>query len=231
MHRGKDEVACQCRLHRHGRRLAIPNLTDHNYVRILAHDAAQSARKVETDFRLNLDLIDTGKLVLDGVFERDDLHLGTVDPAHEGVKARGLAGTCGSGQKYDTRSHLEVFKDARFDVGREPEQAHVINQSRLAQESQHGALTTFVQRQSRNADIDFLAADTQLDLSILGAPAFGDIHRGKYLESRDDRQHHRRRNAFNLLEHPVDAETHSSPTRVRLNVHVRCAAAQGLGNQ
>ncbi len=231
VHRGKNEVAGQCGLHCHGRRLAIANFTNHDDVGILAHDAAQSARKVVTDFRLHLDLVDTVELVLDGIFERDDLHLGTVDAAHEGVQARGLAGACGPGQKDDARGHLEVFEDARFDVWREPEQAHVINKGRLAQESQHGALATFVQRQSRNADIDFLAADSQLDLAILGPPALGDIHRGKNLESRDERQHHRRGNALDLVQHAVDAVTHAGPARVRLDVHVRCAAAQGLGDQ
>ena len=33
------------------------------------------------------------------------------------------------------------------------------------------------------------------------------------------------------MEYAVNAETHTSPARVRLNVHVRRTAAQGLGNQ
>ena len=117
MHRRKDEVTGQSRLHDHGCSLPIPNLTHHDDVRILAHDTAQSARKVEAYVRLNLNLIDAGKLILDGVFERDDFYLGTVDPAHEGIKARGLARSCGSGQKNDARRHLEVFKNLRFNVG------------------------------------------------------------------------------------------------------------------
>ena len=53
------------------RRLAIPDLTDHYDVGILAVDGAESHGKGQTSEWAHLDLIDAGELVLHGILDRD----------------------------------------------------------------------------------------------------------------------------------------------------------------
>ena len=57
----------------------ITNLTDHNDVRVLAHDGTQPRGKAEADLGFDVDLVDTAQLVLDRVLDGNDLFVGRVD--------------------------------------------------------------------------------------------------------------------------------------------------------
>ena len=61
-------MPCQGSLNRDASCLEIANFTDHDNIGILAQDRAQRHREIKTDLRLNLDLVDAGKLVLDRIF-------------------------------------------------------------------------------------------------------------------------------------------------------------------
>ena len=74
MQRAQHEVTGERRLHSHPRRVLVTNLADHDDVWVLSQHAAQCAREGEADLRVDLDLIDQWKLVLDRVLHRHDVH-------------------------------------------------------------------------------------------------------------------------------------------------------------
>src|SRR5205814_156058 len=87
----------------------IADFADHDHVRILADDVPQSCRECKTDLRVHMDLVDTIHLILDGIFDGDDLANRTVDALQGTVKRRALSTACRtSNQKYSMRfgSHL-----------------------------------------------------------------------------------------------------------------------------
>ncbi len=58
----------------------VTHLTDHDDIRVLTHDGAQCPGEVQADGRLDLNLIDALELILDRVFDGDDLALGGIEP-------------------------------------------------------------------------------------------------------------------------------------------------------
>ena len=81
--------------------LEITDLTNHDDVGILAHDVAQAGGKGETDLRVHVNLVDALHLVLNWVFDRDDLTVGDVDPLQSAVKRGALAAASRAGDKKD----------------------------------------------------------------------------------------------------------------------------------
>src|SRR5882724_1495662 len=73
MHRGKHEMAGQCRLNRDLCSLRIANLTHHDLVRIVAQNGAQAAREGQPLLLIDRNLQYAGQLVFDGIFDRHDL--------------------------------------------------------------------------------------------------------------------------------------------------------------
>ncbi len=58
----------------------VAHLTDHDDIRVLTHDGAQRPGEIQADGRLDLNLVDAFELILDRVFNGDDLALGRVEP-------------------------------------------------------------------------------------------------------------------------------------------------------
>ncbi len=48
----------------------IPDLANHNNIRILAQKSPQSSRKIQTNFLVHLNLINSGKVKLNRIFSR-----------------------------------------------------------------------------------------------------------------------------------------------------------------
>ena len=69
----------------------VANFTDHDDVRILAEDGAESIGKAQTDFGFDGNLINSGELVFDGVFDCDDIILGVIQFTEDGLKGGGFA--------------------------------------------------------------------------------------------------------------------------------------------
>ncbi|KAG0921612.1 hypothetical protein G6F31_020251 [Rhizopus arrhizus] len=88
---GQHQLACQRRLDGDARGFQIAHFTDHDDVRVLAHDAAQGVGEIQADLRLGLDLVDALDLVFDRVFDGDDLDVGGVELAERGIQRGGLA--------------------------------------------------------------------------------------------------------------------------------------------
>lgn len=68
---GEDEVACERCLDGGFGGFLIANLADHDDVGIVAEDCAEAGCEVQSDFGVDLDLIDAVDVILDGVFYGD----------------------------------------------------------------------------------------------------------------------------------------------------------------
>ena len=91
VHRGKHQVAGQRRLHRDLRGFRVADLADHDLVRVVAQNRAQAARKGQSLFLVDRNLQHAGQLVLDRVFDGDDLVVAVVDLGDRGIERGGLA--------------------------------------------------------------------------------------------------------------------------------------------
>jgi len=68
---------------------------------------AQALRKGEADLRVDLQLGDAGELVLDGIFNREDLHVRRVELGQTRVERRRLPGAGRAGDEDDPVRFLE----------------------------------------------------------------------------------------------------------------------------
>ena len=96
----------------------IPNLADQDDIRILSEDGAQPRGEGETNRLVDLGLIDALDLVLDRVFQGDDLRAGGAQGIQRRIQRRGLpaAGRAGD-QDHPVRPTddlLELPEDGRW---------------------------------------------------------------------------------------------------------------------
>src|SRR6266568_4449671 len=105
----EDQVSRQGRADGDIRSFKVADFTDHNDVRILAHDVAQPSSECQPDLRIHMDLVYAVHLILNGIFYRNDLPNRTIDALESAVKCRALAAARRTrNEKYSVRlgSHL-----------------------------------------------------------------------------------------------------------------------------
>src|SRR5258708_4884261 len=110
-------MACQRRLDRNTRSLDIADLADHDDVRVLTKDGAQRMRKIQPNFRLDLDLVDALHLVFNGVLNRKYLSLGAIEQLQRRIKRRRLAAARRAGDQNDSVWLLQQPFERRDVVG------------------------------------------------------------------------------------------------------------------
>src|SRR5437868_5826887 len=74
------------------RGLLIPDLADHDDIRILPYDAPEHGSESNTDRSVRLHLVDAPHFVLDGVFDGRDIADAVIYLLKPGVERGGLAG-------------------------------------------------------------------------------------------------------------------------------------------
>src|SRR4030042_2318676 len=74
--------------------LKIPDLTDHDDIRVLSDDMSQRVRKVQADLGFHLDLIYPFQLVFDRVFNGYDFFVRGIDLIQCPVKCCGFSASC-----------------------------------------------------------------------------------------------------------------------------------------
>src|SRR5579872_6472182 len=111
----EHEMAGQRRLDRDLGRLAIAHLADHNDVGVVTEDRPEDGGERETDFRVDRDLGHALHLVLDWVFDRDDLHARLIQAVECAVERRAFARTSRARDEHYamglTDQALETFQD------------------------------------------------------------------------------------------------------------------------
>ena len=226
--RGQDQVAGLRRLQGDSGRLLIADLADQHDVRILAQDRAQPRGERHPGPRVDLDLVDPLQLVLDRVFDRDDVLDRRFDPVQRRVQGRGLAAAGRAGhQDHPLRSRQEILEPLQ-EIGGEAQLTHIGARAGAVEEADDHLLAK-VGRQGGDAQIDFPLLHAQAAAAVLRLAPLGDIH------PRDDLQprHHGRlqmlRNLQDVPQHPVHALPDLKPALLRLDVDVAGAGLRGIG--
>jgi hypothetical protein len=63
----------------------VPDFTDQNHVRVVSQDCPEASGKGQTHLRVDLNLVDPLKLILDRILGRDDLDVLGLDLAERAV--------------------------------------------------------------------------------------------------------------------------------------------------
>src|SRR5215475_12147951 len=92
-------------------RLNVTNLTDHDDIRVLAKDRPQPRGKGQLNLRIHLHLPNAPQLILNGVFDGNDIFVTGVNPTECSVQRGCLAGTGGSSHQHDTMTLQDQLID------------------------------------------------------------------------------------------------------------------------
>ena len=98
-------------------------------------------------------------------------------------------------------------------------------------ENPHDDRLAVHRRHRRHAKVDFLALHAQADATILRQPSLGDVEVRHDLDPRNDRRGQAPRRRFHFVQHAVDAVTDDQPVLERLDVDVRRAHLERVGDQ
>ena len=183
--------------------LQVTNFADHHDIRILTQDRAQRLGKVQSNLRLNLNLVDSGKLVFDRIFDGKQLQFRTIEMLQRRVKRCRFSASGRAGHKDDTvrQRHQAMQVGLRCLIKAKLREIEL--DARAVENSHHN---TFAEdrRQRRNTNIDLDATHGRLDAAIMRQSSLGDIELGHDLDSRGQRSPERRRNEPLLLQESVD---------------------------
>src|ERR1044072_8076206 len=112
----KDQVAGERRLDSNLRRLVVADFADHDLVRVVAQDGAQTAGERQTLLLVDGNLRDAVELVLDRVFDGNDLVFFVPYLVEPGVQRRRLTRTSGAGDEH----HAIGLGDVAAEVAQNP---------------------------------------------------------------------------------------------------------------
>ena len=216
--RGQHEVTGEARLHRHLRRLQVPDLTHENHVGVLSQDRAQRRGEGHVSLRLDLDLSQPLQFVFHRVFDRHDVDLARGELGERRVEQGRLAGAGWTGDHHDAvaepeqptepgelrRGHAEVL---------EPPRALGI------EEADHGLLRLAC-RHGGDAQVERAARDLNTRPPVLRSQPVGDVQLAHDLDARDDSVQGRERELHEGPQHPVHAEPHRAALAPGLEVDV-----------
>ena len=99
--RAEDKVTGHRRANGDVRRFDIANFSDHDDVRILSQNVAQTFGKRQIDFRFHIDLRNARQPIFHRFFDRDDAALHRIDAAEKTIERSRFAGTGRAGHEND----------------------------------------------------------------------------------------------------------------------------------
>ena len=217
--RGEDQVAGESCADGDFRRFEVAHFPDHHDVRVAAQNRAQGASEGEVDLRLDRDLHHAGELVLDRVFHRDDAPLHGVEHGKKGVKRRAFAAAGRAGEQDDAVGLRDELADLALGGGREAKQREI---EFIAGEKTEADAFAGDGGNRRDADVDGLVIQLEVDAAILRHAALGDVEIGHDLDARNHAglQHLDLSRHGHLVEHAVDAVADAQIVFQRLDVDV-----------
>ena len=119
---GEDEVSGERRVDGDLRGLRVADFADENLVGIVTQNGAQAAGEGEALFLVDGNLRDAANLVLDRIFDGDDLVFVALDLVERGVERRGLAGAGGAGDQHHAVGLANIAAEAAQDRHRRSRQ-------------------------------------------------------------------------------------------------------------
>ncbi|MCY1455500.1 hypothetical protein D9M71_726380 [compost metagenome] len=157
MQGGQHQVPRQRGLHRNLGGLPIADLAHHDHVRVLSQDGTQTTGEGHVDLAVDLSLADAGKVVLDRVFDGEDIARYLVEVRKRGVQRRGLAGTGGPGDQENAMWFLQHAHEASTHRTGHLQVVDVQTHCLLVQQTQHHPLAVGG-GQGRHPHVHFMAS-------------------------------------------------------------------------
>src|SRR5713101_2516361 len=179
----EDEVAGQRGLDGDLRRLAVADLADHDHVRVLAKEAAQTVGEGEVDLRVHRRLRDALELVLDRVLDGHDVEVRPVDLAEGRVERGGLAAPGGPRHQHDPVRLVDQPLHGGELVLVHPDLGEVEQHRALVEQAHDDALAEHGGR-GGEADVDVAAGELHADAAVLRQALLRDVQAAHDLHAR-----------------------------------------------
>ena len=180
VNRGKNQVPGQRTANRHLCRVGIPNLPQHNHVRVLPQECPQGTRERQTDLLLQLHLINPLQRVLHGVLYRENITRYIVQQTKCSVQ-RGTfprpSGTTDQHQPVRVTNRRQV----RLQLFTAKSQVSQFQQLHLPRQQTHHHLLPVDRRQRRNPHVKPIPARIMQNTPVLRQSLFRNIQIGKDL--------------------------------------------------
>src|SRR5208282_2219455 len=176
---GEHEVAGQRRLDGDLGGFVVANFAHHDLVRVVTQNGAQPTGERQTLFFVNRNLGDAADLILDRVFNGDDLVLVGLDLVDGGVERRGFAAARRPGDQYHAVRLLDVPAETAQVVLVEPDHVErellkLLAHRLFVEHAEHGVFA--VDRgHDRNSEVDGAPAVFHSKAAVLGHAALGNI--------------------------------------------------------
>ena len=111
MQRAEQLLAGQGGANRHRRGFRVADFPDHQRIRVLPQNRAQSGGERQADFRINFDLRDAGQLIFNRIFNRNQAFGQNIDFVQCGVQRRGFAAADRPGHENHAVGHGDELLD------------------------------------------------------------------------------------------------------------------------
>src|SRR5882757_1188942 len=181
MERGQHEVTRQARLHSDLRGLEVTDLTDHDDVRVLTQDGAQSAGEGHLNLRVHLRLPDAVDVVLDRILDGHDVLRVVVQALEGGVQSRRLTGAGRARDEQNAVRLVDELVDQPLGLGVHAQCREIEPAGLFVQNTQHHPLAV-ARRKRRDANVDGATGDLEAYAAVLRQAFLGDIEFGHHLD-------------------------------------------------
>ena len=207
-------------LHGDLRRIQVADFADHDHVRILTQDRAQTAGEGHLDTQVDLGLADAVDVVLDRVLDRHDVAAAVIQRRQGGVQRGGLARAGRAGHQHDAVRAIDDAFQCGGLLGVDAELFEIEAFGLLVENTHDHTLGVGAGRDRRHTHIDLAPTERARDAAILRQALLGNVELGHDLDARDDLRRQRTRRVQHLPEHAVDAEAHGDARLESLDMDV-----------
>ena len=178
---------------------------------------------------LNFDLVNPREVVFDRVFGGDDFARRRVEFVERGVEGGRFPGTGRPGNENNAVRADDQLLEA-FVVAFAKAELNEANANVVLVQNTHNDRLAVVRRNNRDAQVEFLFAERQLNTPVLRSAAFGDVEFRQNLEAGHERPLETLRDGVALDQLAVDAVTDADAVFERLDVNVGRAEVNGVGD-
>ena len=209
-----------------GGRLAVPNLTNGDDIRVLPQNGAQTGSEGHAGFLIDLALVGAGDIILHRVFQGHDVGLLVAQLLDHGAHGGGLTGTGGAHDQDDAGA---VFQQAVIFLLVLPFQTDglpVDMAGGLVQQTQNDLLAVNG-GDGGNTQVDFLILGGDHGPAVLGDLPLGNVHAAHNFQSGDDRCLQIGGDGKNPAQHAVDAHPHHHLPLLGLQMDIGSALGNG----
>ena len=212
------------------RRFPVADFAHQDDVGILADDRAQPGGEIQVDLGVHLNLADPFDLVLDGVFDGDDVDFRVVDRGQGRVERCRLAAAGGAGYQQDAVGRLDQLVEQVDVPAVHAEIGQFQHRPGFVEQPQHHP---FAERggDDGNPNVHAPVGDLDLDPPILGQALFGDVEPRHDLDAGGQGRLDPAGQAENIVENAVDAVADLQGALVGFDVNVAGPIANGAGEQ